>query len=392
MLLIPQVKKLKTNVLALSWVSFFNDVSSEIIYPLLPIFLTSVLGAGVAFVGLIEGIAESTASILKLFSGWFSDKLQKRKLLAVWGYGISTTVRPLIALAISPLEVLLLRFADRVGKGVRTSARDALIAESVASEQYGIAYGFNRAMDHLGAVLGPLIATSILALFHENLRFLFLIGCLPGIIAVGILLIYVKEQKPQLQSLTTVKLSLKSLPPQFKLFLLATTLFTLGNSSDAFLLLKAKGAGITLAAIPILWMILNFVKSVTSFWGGYLSDRIGRKQTIILGWMIYALVYLGFGLAASAYHIWLLFILYGFYFGCTEGVEKALVADFIPSEKLATVFGIYHFLIGIAAFPASLIFGMIWQWLGSQWAFGFGSMLALIASGLMLAVKTPTKH
>lgn len=379
-----QPEGISRNVWTLGWVSFFNDVSSEMIYPLLPLFLTSVLGAGVAFVGLVEGVAESTASILKAFSGWLSDRLRKRKFLVLGGYTASAMTRPVIALATSGWHILILRFLDRMGKGVRTSPRDALIAESTKPARTGRAFGFQRAMDHLGAAVGPLVAFLLLAALGGKYRTIFLLSAIPAIFSLLLIKWFVTEEKELRETTaTTPKLSLRPFDRRFKVFLFIIIVFTLGNSSDFFLILRAKDQGITLIHIPLLWLLLHLVKSAVSMPGGTLSDRIGRKKVIITGWIIYGLVYLGLAACTEAYHVWLLFAVYGIYFGLTEGVEKALVADLVPGEKLGTAYGFFNFAVGITALPASLLMGFLWQLFGPSTAFCFGAGLGLISALLM---------
>ncbi len=380
-----QPEGISRNVWILGWVSFLNDVSSEMIYPLLPIFLTSVLGVGTVFVGLVEGVAESTASILKALSGWLSDRLKKRKSLVLGGYSVSALTRPIIALATSGWHILILRFLDRTGKGVRTSPRDALIAESTESTQMGRAFGFQRAMDHLGAVVGPLIAFLLLTALGGKYRTIFLLAAIPAIFSLLLIKWFVTEKKEPRETAASVpKLSLKPFDRRFKTFLLIVTIFTLGNSSDFFLILRAKDQGISLTFIPLLWLLLNLVKSIFSMPGGILSDRIGRKKVIIAGWIVYGLVYLGLAACTETYHIWLLFPVYGIYFGLTEGVEKALVADLVPGEKLGTAYGLFNFAVGITALPASLLMGFLWQLFGPGTAFCFGAGLGLISALLMM--------
>jgi MFS family permease len=385
---------LSRNVLVLGWTSLLNDVASEMIYPLLPVFLTTVMGVGTAFVGVIEGIAESTASLLKVISGWLSDRSRRRKPLTVGGYALTGLARPFLALASAGWHVLMLRFLDRIGKGVRTSPRDALIAESTDAGELGKAFGFHRSMDHLGAVVGPLLASVILVVVADDYRTLFWIASIPGLIAVSLIAFLVKEQQPAMlprykQDADTptrsLKLSFKSYDKRFRWFLICVVLFTLGNSSDAFLLLRAKSLGVQTALLPMLWVVLHVVKASSSMPGGILSDKIGRKPTIISGWIVYGLIYLGFGFASSQAHVWILFALYGIYFGLTEGVEKALVADLVTAERRGTAFGAYHFAIGVSALPASLMFGFVWERFSVLSAFLMGASLAMVA-GLLLTV------
>lgn len=290
---------LSRNVVALGLVSMLTDVSSEMIYPLLPLFLTSVLGAGQTFVGLVEGIAESAASVTKLLSGWLSDRLGRRKELVVVGYTLSTLARPVVALALAPWHVLMVRFADRLGKGLRTPPRDALIAASTDMAIRGRAYGFHRSMDHLGAVGGPALAYALLLLLGDRLRTLFLLAAIPGILSVLILMLRVREAQVGPVAAATEPRRAGRLDSQLTRFLLVVTLFTLGNSSDAFLLLRAQEVGVAVAHLPLLWMYFHVVKAATGMPGGILSDLKGRRGAIIAGWLVYALAYLGFGAASE---------------------------------------------------------------------------------------------
>jgi len=379
------------NVLILGLVSFLTDFSSEMIYPLLPVFLTTVLGAGPAFLGIIEGVAESTASLLKLVSGIMSDRVRDRKSLVLSGYGISSLARPLVAVATGPVAVLLIRFADRVGKGIRTSPRDALIADSVDPAIRGKAYGFHRSMDHAGAIAGPLVATALLATVVADLRTVFWLSAIPG--ALTVLLIIVKVKEVGRKRGTSDGRFLRLFPRgRLGSYILILFLFTLGNSSDAFLLLKAGQLGITPVMIPLLWAYFHVVKMLSTMPFGALSDRIGRRSIIIAGWGVYALTYVGFAFAATQLHVWLLFTVYGLFYGLTEGTEKAFLADMAPAAELGSAFGWYHFSVGIGALPASLLFGLIWQAVGPAAAFGFGAGLALLASVLLLLLVKPTSH
>jgi MFS family permease len=380
---------LSRNVVALGLVALLTDVSSEMIYPLLPLFLTTVLGAGPTFVGLVEGIAESASSLTKLFSGWLSDRLGRRKGLVVAGYTISTLARPLVAFALVPWHVLLVRFTDRLGKGLRTSPRDALIAGSTEFHIRGRAYGFHRSMDHLGAVIGPLLAFGFLLLMGDQLRILFLLAAIPGILSVLILVLKVSDI--QVSSTAIHKAVPSTGPPDAQLtrFLLVVTLFTLGNSSDAFLLLRAREVGIAVAHLPLLWMFFSLVKAATGIPGGILSDLRGRRGTIIAGWLVYALAYLGFGAASQPWHIWVLMGFYGLYFGLTEGGERALIADLVPQDRQASAFGLFHFCIGIAALPSSLLMGYLYQSFGAGPAFTTGAVLAGLSALLLLILLRP---
>ncbi|MCK4571693.1 MFS transporter [candidate division WOR-3 bacterium] len=377
-------KDIPRNVKALGFVSLLNDAASEMIYPLLPIFLISVLGAGPGALGVIEGIAETTASLLKLFSGWISDKLKKRKFLILIGYSLAAFGRPLISITIAWWQVAVIRFIDRVGKGVRTSPRDALISLSTPENIRGKSFGFHRAMDHTGAIIGPVVAMVLLK-YGMSLKNIFLWALLPGIITVIIVIFFVREKRVISES-KKVDFKLSVLSRNFKTYLFIIILFTLGNSSDAFLILKAKDTGIPIALIPLLWIVLHFVKMSTSIPGGVWSDKIGRRRVIVTGWMVYALIYLGFGFSSNIWQIWGLFALYGIYFGLTEGVGKAFVSDLVTKEFHGTAFGFYHLAVGIAAFPSSVIFGFIWQRFGSLTAFTYGAALAGFASILLLSL------
>jgi len=369
----------------LGLVSFFTDVSSEMIYPLLPVFLTSVLGASTTFVGLIEGIAEATASFLKLFSGWISDRWKKRKSLVVFGYTLSTLTRPLVGVALIGWHVLFIRFLDRVGKGIRTSPRDALIADSTPESEHGKAFGFQRALDHAGAVIGPLVAFFLLTFITQQYRTLFLLAYIPGLIALALLIFGVGEKRasPAPPSSPPLRLTMRPFERRFKIFLVVMIIFSLGNSSDAFLILKAKDAGISTSLLPILWMALHISKSLSATPGGILSDRYGRKKTIMAGWILYGGVYFGFASAQTSEMVWILFVIYGLFYGLTEGGERALVANLVPQHLRGTAYGIYHFSIGLSALPASLLMGFLWETIGPETAFRFGAVMALAAAGLL---------
>lgn len=390
-------KGLSRNVVILGLVSLLNDGASEMIYPLLPAFLTAVLGAGPAALGIIEGIAEATASLLKLYSGYLSDRVKKRKGWIVAGYSLSNIIRPLIAFSTTWLQVLALRFSDRVGKGLRTSPRDAIIADSTAVEFRGTAYGFHRAMDHAGAIVGPLAATALLYLFHDDLKTIFLLSFIPGLLAVGMLLFGLREKQAEGRASRPAAFDIRSawaeMPGSFRKYLVILLLFTLGNSTDAFLLLRAQQLGVAVTLLPAIWVVLHLVKMSFSVPGGIISDRIGRRKVIVTGWIIYAAVYAAFGAADREWHAWALFAVYGIYFGLTEGVEKALVADFAPAHLRGSAFGLYHLVVGVGALPASLLFGLVWQKAGAAAAFAMGAGLALTASVLLvsLSVKRPVQ-
>lgn len=382
---------ISSNVLILGLVSLLTDISSEMIYPLLPLFVTSVLGAGPAILGMIEGVAESTAALLKLVSGIVSDRVEGRKRLVVAGYGLSSLSRPLVAMAASPLFVLLVRFFDRIGKGIRTSPRDALIADSTDAAMRGKAFGFHRSLDHTGAIVGPLLATGLLVWFVSDLRTVFWLAAIPGFAAVILIVIKVRDM-PRSMPVAGARPGI-SPGKNIRVYLLILLLFTLGNSSDAFLLLRAGQMGVTPTRIPLLWTFFHVVKMLAAMPFGTLSDRVDRRGVIITGWGVYALAYAGFGLVSSELQIWLLFAWYGLFYGMTEGVEKAYLSDLARPEERGSAFGWYNFAVGIGALPASIIFGLIWQKISPQAAFGFGASLALLAALLLLvAGPRPVRH
>jgi MFS family permease len=376
------------NILILGLVSFLTDFSSEMIYPLLPLFLTTVLHAGPAFLGVIEGIAESTASLLKLISGIISDRVGDRKKLVLSGYGLSSCVRPLIAAATGPIAVLFIRFADRIGKGIRTSPRDALIADSTDPSIRGKAYGFHRSMDNAGAIIGPLAATGLLLWFTSDLRTIFWLAAIPG--ALTVLLIIFKVKEVESKKHTSDGRLLGILPKgRLRTLLVILFVFTLGNSSDTFLLLRANHLGVTEIQIPLLWAFFNVVKTLSTMPFGALSDRIGRRSVMLAGWSVYVLTYIGFAHATSVIHVWLLFAFYGLFYGLTEGVEKAFIADIARPEERGGAFGWYNFAIGAGALPASLLFGFVWQKAGAHIAFDLGALFAAIASVLLVTLIKP---
>ena len=376
----------------LAAVSFLTDASSEIIYPLLPIFLTTVLGTSAAAVGAIEGAAETTSALLKLASGWWSDRASRRKPLVVAGYALASLARPLVAVAQSAAQVLAIRLTDRVGKGIRGSPRDALIAESVDPAIRGRAFGFHRAADHAGAVVGPLIAFALLRWEQLPLRTVFLFAALPGVLSVIVLVLGVRETPRHARAASATKKagvpSLDvSLGRAFWTFLASVLLFTLGNSTDAFLILRANQLGVSVALVPILWAALHVVKSAASVPGGALSDRFGRKPLILAGWAVYAAVYIGFGRATETWHAWALFLAYGTFFGLTEGTQAALIADLVGQARRGTAYGWYYLAVGIGALPASVLFGLIWDRVSPRAAFDVGAGLAFAAALVLLAVR-----
>ena len=379
-----QKAPLPPNVRALAAVSFLADVSSEMVYPLLPFFLTTLLGASAATLGAIEGAAETTAALLKMVGGWWSDRLARRKPLVVAGYGIAALARGFIALASLPGHVLAVRLADRTGKGLRTAPRDAILADSVEPAVRGRAFGVHRAADHAGAVVGPLIAVLLLRGFGLDLRTVFLLSVIPGMLTVLTLVIGVRE--PPRETATTKRLGpFAALDGGFVRFLGVLVLFTLGNSSDAFLLLRATSLGVPVEAAPILWVVLHIVKSAMSSPGGSLSDRFGRKPLIAAGWIAYAAVYVGFAFADQPWHVWALFAAYGVFHGLTEPTEKALVADLVPADRRGAAYGWYNLALGVVALPASVMFGAIWDSAGPGASFAVGAAIA-VAATVALAV------
>ncbi len=389
--------KLPRNVLALSLVSLLNDTSSEIIYPVLPAFLALSLGASPFAIGLIEGFAESIASILKLFSGYLSDRFGTRKLPVFMGYSLAAITRPFLAFVTSWPQVLVVRMTDRVGKGIRGAPRDALIAESVPKKERGFAFGFNRAADHLGAVFGPIAGFILLSVFAANWQSptimeyqkVFLFASVPVVLGLLVIAFLVKEEDKKVdEHAVPPKFSLRGFDGNFKRFLVVIAVFTLSNSTDAFLLLRAGQAGISPVILPLLWMTLHVSKVVSSLIGGNLSDKFGRKKLIVTGWLIYAAVYVGFAFVDSAWQVWALFIVYGTYFGLTEGVEKAFVADMVPDNKRGTAYGLYNLAFGITVFPASLLFGLVWNEFGAATAFIASGCVSLVAILLLLTIKT----
>ena len=392
----PGRSLLRGNVLWLSVVSFLNDAASEMIYPLLPLFLTGVLRAGPGFLGVIEGIADASSSLLKLASGVVSDRTGRRKWLVAWGYGIAGLGRPLIAIAAAPWQVLLIRFSDRVGKGLRNAPRDAMLAESVPAELRGTAFGIHRAADHAGAVVGPLLASALLLLLPGQMRWVFALALVPGLLTLAVVLLKVREPPraapPPVPAGGTrgVLPPFSALGPVFPRYLGVLVLFALGNSSDAFLLLRARDLGVAVALIPLLWAVLHVSKMVWSVVGGRMSDRTGPRRTIVAGWLLYAGVYAGFAMATAEWHAWALFVVYGLFFGLTEAPEKALVAAFAPAGLRGSAFGWYHAALGVSALLSSILFGVLWEAFGAATAFLAGAGLAL-AAAVLLPLAVPRR-
>ncbi|MDZ8189717.1 MAG: MFS transporter [Nostoc sp. ChiSLP02] len=375
----------------LGFVSLLTDISSEMINSLLPLFLVSALKANVLTVGIIEGVAEATASILKVFSGVLSDYLGHRKALAVFGYGLSTFVKPLFAVASSPTGVLIARFGDRVGKGIRVAPRDALVADSSNPEVRGAAYGLRQSLDTIGAFLGPLAAFALMAAFANNFRLVFWLALIPGFLAVALLTVGVKEPRTnQTQPKRSNPLqweALRSLGHQYWVLVAVALLFNLGNSSNAFLLLRAEQTGISASFIPLTLMVINIAYSLSAYPIGILSDRLGRFWLLVSGFLLYAVVYLGFAFVQAPWQAWGLFALYGLHLGMSKGLLLALVSDSIPANLRGTAFGFFNLAIGIALLPASFLAGGLWETMGAKATFIAGSLFAIASVLLLLSQR-----
>lgn len=373
---------LEKNIFFIGLTSFLMDTTTKMIYAVMPMFLLS-LGASKMELSLIEGIAESTASLIKALSGWWSDKIRKNKPFMIIGYGFTAILSSLFAFAVSPVQVLFIRFIERVGKGIRTAPRDSLIAASAEEHEKGRSFGFHKAMDNCGAVLGPLLASGILFLFPEDYRKIFLIAAIPGIIGLACIIVFVKEiQQQNVKPLG--RITFKDFSLKYYALLGIIFIFTLGNSTDALLLVKATDVGVREPFIPIIYLIFNSVSVIFSLPAGILSDKIGREKIIIFGYTLYSIIYFGFGKTHSVSLLVGLFALYGLYSAATDGIQKALVSDLIPKDKRGTGLGIYNCLVGVTLLPASLIAGALYDNVGNQAPFYFGSAMALIASVLMI--------
>lgn len=375
------------NVWVTGWVSFFMDVSSEMVYPLVPLFLTSSLGASKSVVGLIEGLAEAAASLLKLFSGVLADRCGRNKLLMGLGYGLSAASRPVLALATGWAVVLGGRLTDRIGKGIRTAPRDAIIAASTPPERLGLAFGLHRALDTAGAVVGPAVALLILSVWVGDYRLVFWWSILPGLLAVALIVWFIEADGRVPLSRNGWSWAFAGLDRRLLRFMLVVGLFSLGNSSNAFLILKAEHAGVSPAWISGIYLAFNAVYAVTSVPGGMLADRFGAKRILLAGFGLFTGVYAGFAAAATPWQIAGLFALYGIYLGLTEGVQRAYIAALVPEDRTATGFGLYHMVVGIAVLPASLIAGFLWDTVGPAAPFWFGAGTAALAALLFLGMS-----
>jgi MFS family permease len=381
---------LPRGVWLLGWVSLATDAAGEAIYPLLPFFLTQVLGAGAVALGVIEGAAEATNSLLKIVSGRLADRSRAKRRLVLLGYGVSSAARPLIAIATTWTQVFAVRVADRVGKGVRGAPRDAMLATWATPGTRGQVYGFHQAMDNLGAVIGPLLASLFLTFYPGRYRTLFALTVIPGAIAVALIFLLPQGDPPQAEAASgppgPTARSSAPLPGRFHRFMAVLTLFMLGNSTDAFLLLRLTDAARGARFVPLMWAGIHVVKTTVSVVGGSWSDRIGRRTVIAIGWIVYAMVYAGFAMSHTVTALLTWFLIYGFYYGFAEGTEKALVADLVPASRRGTAFGIYSAVTGLGALAASIVFGVIWKVYGAPAAFGTGAALALIATALLFVV------
>jgi MFS family permease len=381
--LVPGVSR---NVFLLGLVSLCTDASTEMIYPLIPLFLISVLGAPVAIVGVIEGLAEATASTFKGISGWVSDRVGKRRPLVIAGYGLAAVTKPLLALAVGWPLVLTARVLDRFGKGLRGSPRDALIADSSDEALRGRAFGFHRSTDQAGAVIGPLLALPLLALLHQNFRALFVVAFIPAALCVAVLTA-VRETGKGAAGAALPRFRLRDTDSAFRRFLAVMLLFTIGNSSDMFLILRARQLGMGTQQIVLLFAAFNAVYVLSAYPAGVLSDRIGRKRVLMAGMAVFALVYAGFGLARAPAAIWALFAIYGLYQGLTDGTSRAFIVDLVAPEHRATALGVFAMAAGLATFPASVIAGVLWQRLGPSAPFFYGAATAALAAAGFVWVR-----
>ena len=383
------------NVRALGWVAFFNDTATEMSYWLLPQFMISVLGAGPMAFGLMEGAAETVASLGRLASGFLSDRLRRRKPLAAAGYTVANLAKPLLALAQSWHHVFWIRFADRAAKGFRAAPRDALIADSVPPEKRGAAFGFRQAMDSAGAIVGPLSALLLLPLFLGDVRKVFWAASVPGLASISLAWFMVREIRPPAPLAVARRpgwlSAFRESQRQLLLILVAVALFSLGNSSDLFLILRAQNLGVRPELAPLLGLVFNLVYTALSWPAGRISDRVPRRALVVIGYLVYAGVYLGFARSRSAHAVWLLMPLYGLYYALTEGVLKAWISDLVPSQSRASIFGVFNWVVGVTAFPASLLAGWLWQHYSPATPFYLSSALSFVAAVLLTVVRKPLK-
>jgi MFS family permease len=373
----------------LGWSSLFTDAATEMIYPLLPVYLSRVLGASALSLGIIEGVAEAVNSALKIVSGYVSDRWQRRRPIVIGGYAISSAARPLIAVTTTWPQVLLIRALDRTGKGIRGAPRDAMLARLAPTAQRGRIFGFHRAMDHAGAIVGPVVATAILFFAPGEYRLVFALTVIPGAIAVALLFFVHEPSSPApVPSPASGHRTGGAADKRLLAFLGVLLLFSLGNSADAFLLLRLSDAIGSATYVPLLWSGLHVVKASLSTWGGTLSDRLGRQHVIVMGWLLYALVYVGFAMSEQAWALIAWFFVYGGFFALTEGAEKALVADLAPADKHGMAFGLYNTTLGVGALAASVAFGLLYERYGAPTAFATGAALATLAAVLLMTVRT----
>lgn len=369
------------NVLFLGIVSFFNDVASEMIYPVMPIFLTSVLGAPASILGFIEGLAEATASIMKFISGYVSDRIQKRKGFVIGGYGLSAISKVFIALATTWPMVFFAKFIDRFGKGIRTTARDSLLLENATPANKGFIFGFHRALDSLGAFVGPIIALILLSVYKDNIRMIFNIAIIPPIIGLGALILFVREKKKEEKpsQMASFHFSWKSFDPRFKLFIFSSILFSLGNSSDAFLILRSKELGLTTTLVVGTYILYNLFQTLFATPAGRLADRIGPKRVYSMGLIIFTVVYFVFGIMKNPILIWIMYPIYGIYIAFTDGVSKAYIAEFTTKETSGSYFGFYQTVTALCTFFASFFGGILWTKLFPGATFYYGAIMAMLA-------------
>ena len=381
--------KLPRNVRLLGLASLINDIAGEMIFPLVPTFLITEVGGGTASLGAVEGVADTVASVVKLWSGGLSDRAGKRKIFVVLGYALAAVSRPLVSLANAPWHVLLVRSGDRFGKGIRSAPRDAMIAESAAVNARGRAFGFTRAMDHLGAAIGPLLAFAFLWMWPGNYRALFALTAIPGLVVVLTVWFGLRERPLTTHAAKDLPRTLGPLNRNFRWYLAALVIFTLGNSSDSFLLVRVGELGVAAELLPLLWCAFHIVKSAGSILAGRAVDRVGARPLIYVGWIVYALVYLAFAQATNAWQGWAFFLVYGVFYALTEPAERTFVLSLVGERQKGLAYGWFNLAVGIVALPANLAFGLIYQWYGGAAAFGWSAALAAVAVALLSVVRTP---